>query len=363
MTRLTTAIATGLITAVLLFPNAERRTPNDERTPHYPSPVDVKLSPDGKLLYVVCQGTDELVVIDTATNRITKRVAVGHMPRGIAVRDRRVWVTNSWSDTVTEISGDATRILRAGFEPSGVIADATATNLYVANRIGSDISVIDLANGNDAKRLVAGRGASYITSSSDGSHAFATHIYPNIGKHRATPESEITVIDTAHQIVERRLALHNVGGVFQIADSSDGRLGIATELRPKNLIPLAHVEHGWAFGDAIAVFGDDIGESVVQLPLDELERYFSLPFGVAIASDKSRVYLSASGSDEVAILDGKRLIAAARSPRAADLANDLSASAAYVVARIAVGRNPRGLALSPGGTTIPSPSSTQLQPR
>ena len=44
-------------------------------------------------------------------------------------------------------------------------------------------------------------------------------------------------------------------------------------MRPKNLIPLAHVEHGWAFGNSLAVFGEDIG-GVVQLPLDAIERLF-----------------------------------------------------------------------------------------
>ena len=56
--------------------------------------------------------------------------------------------------------------------------------------------------------------------------------------------AEITVIDAESQTVVERKALHNVAGVFHVAVSSDGKLGVATQLRPKNLIPLAHVEHG-----------------------------------------------------------------------------------------------------------------------
>ena len=48
-------------------------------------------------------------------------------------------------------------------------------------------------------------------------------------------------------------------GVFHVAISRDGRLGIAAQMRPKNLIPLAHVEHGWVFGNSLAVFGEDVG--------------------------------------------------------------------------------------------------------
>jgi len=327
----------------------------------YPSPVDLRVSPDGSRLYIVCQNADELAVADTKSKSILGRIKVGRVPRGIAITKdgRRLYVTNSWGDTVTEIDATALAALRtlpAGFEPSGAALDARDTFLYVANRISNDISVIDLATGTVLKRLVAARGASYMFASLADSHLsathiYATHIYPNIGKHRAPPESEITEIDATHQVVSARLPLDNVAGVFHVALSQDGRLGIATALRPKNLVPLAHVAHGWAFGDSIALFGEDIG-GVVQLPLDGIERYFSLPFGVAIAPDKSKAYLSASGSDEVAILDLQRVIAAARSPRRNDLINDLSVSGTYILAHIPVGRNPRGIALSPDGSLL-----------
>ncbi len=328
-----------------------------QAAPHagrYPNPVDLALSPDGTRLYVVCEGTDELVVADPAKLAVVARVGVGHVPRGIAQSPdgRRIYVSNSWSDTVTEIDAEsltALRTLPAGFEPIGLALDAEGQALYVANRISNDVSVIDLRSGNAVKRLAAGRGASY--AAVNGPDVYVTHIYPNPGKFRTEPDSEITDIDTRHQSVEARFRLHNVAGVFHVAFSRDGRLGMATQLRPKNLIPLAHVAHGWAFGDSVAVFGEDIG-GIVQLPLDELERYFSVPFGVAIAPDKSKAYLTASGSDELAVVDLKRLIEAARSRERDSLVNDLSASARYVVARIPVGHNPRAIVVSGDGARL-----------
>ena len=322
----------------------------------YPSPDDMAPSADGNRLYVVCGGTDELVAVDRASKTIAGRVRVGRAPRGVAVSPdgSRIYVANSWSDSVSEIDAASFRLVRnlpAGFEPTGVAVDGRGEFLYAANRIGGDISVIDLKTGSDVRRLVAGRGASWVTRSADGSLVYATHIYPNPGKFRARPESEITAIDTAARTIVSRLPLPNVAGVFHIAISKDGRLGIAAQMRPKNLIPLAHVEHGWAFGNSLAVFGDDIG-GVVQLPLDAIEDYFSLPFGVAIAPDKSRAYISAAGSDEVAIVDLRRLVAAATASDAASLANDLSAAARYVIARVAVGRNPRSVVVSPDGGTL-----------
>ena len=237
-----------------------------------------------------------------------------------------------------------------GFEPAGVVVDRKGTTLYVANRISGDVSVIDLATGQETKRLLAGRGASYLAISPDGKWIYCTHIYPNPGAFRTQPNSEITVIDTERQMVVERKTLHNVAGVFHVAVSADGRLGVAAQLRPKNLIPLAHVEHGWAFTDSLTLFGDDVG-GTVQVPIDELDRYYSLPWGVAIAADKSKIFLTTASSESVTVIDVSRLLKAVRSRRQ-PFVNDLSASADYVVARIAVGHNPRGVLLSPDGKRL-----------
>jgi YVTN family beta-propeller protein len=235
-----------------------------------------------------------------------------------------------------------------------VVPDREGRFLYVANRIGGDISVVDLTSGAEAKRLVAAPGASYLALSPDGGRIYCTHIYPSPAKFRTPPESEITVIDAARQVVAKRVGVRNVAGVFHSAVSADGRLGMAAQLRPKNLVPLAHVEHGWVFGNSISLFGDDVGE-IVQIPIDELDRYFTPPFGIVIAPDKSAAYVSTTGSDSVTVIDIRRLLEFVRSKNAAErraLSNDLSASANYVSGRISVGSGPKGLALAPDGKRL-----------
>ena len=321
----------------------------------YPSPDDLVLSPDGTRLYAVLSGAGEVVAIDTAKRAIAGRVSVGRVPRGVAIAPdgARLYVTNSWADTVSEIDAATLQPLRtlpAGFEPTGIAFDGRGA-LYVANRLSDDVAVVDLSSGAITRRLIAAHGASFAAASADGSRIFVTHIYPILGQFRTPTRSEITEIDARNQIVANRITLPDAAGVFHVAISRDGRLGLAALLRPHNLVPLAHVEHGWVFGDSLAVFGEDIG-GAVQLPLDAIEDYFSLPFGVAIAPDKKRAYVSASGSNEVAVLDLAHLVAAARSPSAARMANDLSAASRYVIARIPVGRNPRNIALSADGATL-----------
>jgi len=325
----------------------------------YPKPIEIAMSSDGGTLYVVCEGTDELAVVDARSGSVLRRIAVGRVPKGVALSPdgRRAYVVNSWSDDVSEIdlaSFKVVRTLRTGFEPTSAITDRPGAFLYTANRISNDVSVIDLKTGAEIKRLLAGRGASYLALSPDGARIYSTHIYPNPSKFRTPSQSEITVIDTARQMVVDRYSLYNAAGIFHSAMSRDGRLGVVAQLRPKNLVPLAHVEHGWVMGNTISVFGADVSEPV-QLPIDELERYYTPPFAVAIAPDKSVVYISTTGSDSVTVIDVSRLLKFIHSLTPAQrktVANDLSASANYVAGRIAVGVAPKGMALSADGSRL-----------
>lgn len=321
----------------------------------YISPGEMAFSADGRSLYVVCERSDELRIVEAATGKTTARIPVGHVPRNLALSPdgKLVYVVNSWEDTLSVVDLATQSVIRTiptGGEPYSAIFDRDGSTLYVANRVSNDISVIDVASGVEKKRLTGGRGVSYLVLSADGSKVYGTHIYPKQGAHRTRPDSEITVIDTATQSVIERKPLPGVAGVFHIATSTDGRLIVASAMRPKNLVPLAHVEHGWVVTSELTVFGDDVG-GVIQVPIDELEAYYSLPFSVAITPDKSRIFVSTAGSDSVTVIDTKRLLRFAHSQKAS-FATDLSASSNYVEARIAVGHNPRGIALSPDATRL-----------
>ncbi len=321
----------------------------------YASPLEVMLSPDGARLYVLCQQSEEVRVLDAATYAVIKTIAVGRVPRGFSLSPdgARLFVANSWDDTLSVIDTTSLSVVATwpvGAEPSSVVEDPAGRRLFVANRISNDVAVLDAQTGAEEKRLLAGRGSSYLALSPEGTRLYATHVYPNASPHRTAPESEITVIDVARAVVVDRMPLHAIAGVFHMAFSRDGRLGVAAEFHPKNLVPLAHLEHGGAFEDTLTIFGAEVGTSV-EVPLDDLERYASQPFGVAIAPDKSRIYVTSGGSEAVTVIDASRLLRFIHA-HPAPFVQDLSASANYVVARIAVGHNPRGLTLTGDGRTL-----------
>jgi len=328
----------------------------------YASPVETLFSPDGARLYVLCQESGEVRVLDATNYKTIAKVAVGRVPRGFALSPGglRLFVANSWDDTVSVVDTRSLQVSATwpvGAEPSSVAQDPAGKYLFVANRISNDVAVLDARTGAEQKRLAAGRGASYVTLSPDGRRLYVTHVYPILPAHgselgnRMPPESEITVIDTARAVVADRIPLRRIAGVFHVAISADGRLGAVAELHPKNLVPLAHLEHGWAFADTLTLFGADIGPKPVEIPIDELERYAARPFGVVISPDKSRLYVTSGGSEIVTAIDVRRLLATVCA-RPKPFVEDLSASANYVLARIAVGHDPRGATISPDGRRL-----------
>jgi YVTN family beta-propeller protein len=323
---------------------------------NYASPVELLFSPDGARLYVLCNQSDEVRVLDASSYAVIKNIPVGHEPRGFSLSPDgdRLFVANSWDDTISVIDTRrlaVTATWPAGAEPSSVVEDREGKRLYVANRISNDVAVLNAETGAEEKRLAAGRGASYMTPSPDGSRLYVTHIYPNPGPYRTSPASEITVIDTASAEVVDRIPLRSIAGVFHVAISADGRLGVAVELHPKNLVPLTAVEHGWVFEDTLTLFGADVGDKTVEVPLDDLESYAARPFGVAMTPDGSRMYVTGGGSETVTAIDLPRLLRYVHTHRA-PFAYDLSASSHYVVRRIAVGADPRGVALSRDGSRL-----------
>jgi YVTN family beta-propeller protein len=342
-----TPILALILAAALVRPSAKAST--SAIAERYLSPIEMALSVDGRLIYVVCQSSNELRVVDAASNKVVSAVALGHSPRGIALSPdgKKIYVSNANDDTVSVVDAATFKVVRTlptGFEPAGLVTDRTGETLYVANRLSNDISVIDVQAGGETKRLLAGRGASYLVLSPDGKFVYATHIYPNPGTWRTAPKSELTVIDTARQAVVERKSMDNVAGVFHVTFSADGKLGVAAQLRPKNLIPLAHVEHGAVFGNSLTVFGKDVG-GMVQVPIDELDRYYSLPWDVIITPDKSKLFVTTGTSESVTVIDVPKLLSYVHA-RPEPFINDLSASGNYVIARIPVGHNPRGVLLS-----------------
>jgi YVTN family beta-propeller protein len=329
----------------------------------YLSPVALALSSNGQTLYVVCEESDLVLAVDTNTQQVVARVHVGRTPKGIALSPdgKTLYVTNEWDDSVSEIDAASfavRRTIRTGWGPVGVTTDRAGKFLYTANTLGNNLSVIDLADGHEIKRLEAGHFPEYVALSRDGKQIYVSNLLVRVEPYDKPPMSEVTVVNTARQMVSEQIPVPGVIQLRHIAElpADDGGTLLIPFMRPKNLNPLIQVQQGWYLTHGIALIKPTTSalpvrkSSVAELLLDDVDYYYADGFGAAVTPNGRWALVTASGANLVSMIEIAKLTQLRRRLPAKDpeaLANRLDAARNFVVDRLKTGRNPTDVVVSP----------------
>lgn len=322
----------------------------------YKTPVNLAISPDGKLLYVVCEHSNSVCVVDPIKGRVVDEVRVGKRPHDVAVSPdgRTVYVTNRLSNTLSVIDAKTRKVARripVGHEPHGVLPDPTGRHLFVLNTGEDTVSVIDAVALVELKRLVTGRGPWSLTLRPDGASCVVTSVRPTPVRFRDPPESEMTVIDVTSRVVVDRLVVPEANMLQGVAPVPGRDVVLFTMMRTKHLVPLTRLAQGWTITNGLGIAWSD--GRVDQVLLDQPDAYFADPTDVAVSPDGRHALVTSGGADLVALIDVAQLLGLIESlsdrERDEVLPNHLGRSGRFVVKRIGVGANPRGVLYSPDG--------------
>jgi YVTN family beta-propeller protein len=183
-------------------------------------PSHVELSHDGKRLYVANSGSDDVTIVDTASDQVSatvstgkrpllpcvasngtvylpsgpdrtvtvigaagglrEKVPVGKAPHDIAVSPDSRWAyqPNSGSHTVTVIDGkthSAVSEISVGLGPGHVTFDPESRFAYVANTVSDNVTVIRVGNHEVIATIPAGAGAHLPVLSADGRFGYVAN--------------------------------------------------------------------------------------------------------------------------------------------------------------------------------------------
>ena len=330
-----------------------RRTAADRL---YKTPVNLVTSPDGALLYITCEHSDSLLVVDAAARRVVDEIAAGRSPHDVAVSPdgRWLYVTNRMSDTLSVIDAAARKVvteLSVGDEPHGVHADASGKWIFVLNTLEDSVSVIDAKKLTEEKRLTTSPGPWSLALHADGKSLYLTSVRPSPLRFRDPPRSEMPVVDLGRAVVTHRLIVPEANMLQGVAGVPGRNVILFTLMRTKNLIPTTRLAQGWTITNGLGVAWPD--GRVDQVLLDAPADYFPDPMDVAVSPDGRHALVTSGGSDRVAVVDVGALLAtlaaASEHERVEVLPNHLGMSSRFVAKHIAVGSNPRGVAFSPDG--------------
>lgn len=324
----------------------------------YKTPLNLATSPDGTELYVACEASDTVIVVNTATRQVAAEIQVGGQPNDVTFSPdgRRAYVSNRLDDSMAVIDTQSREVLQhlaVGDEPHGVLTDRSGQRVYVLNTSADSISVIDSATMEETKRLAASRSPWSLAISPDGKHIAATNTVAQFVKFRTPPVSEVTLIDTQRAIVEHRIELPGVNLLQGIDWHPSGEFALVTLNRTKNLVPMTRLLQGWTITNGLGVVWRS--GRVDQVLLDEPSLYFPDPADVAISPDGSIALVTSSGSDRVAVIDIGKLLAIldAASPyeREHVLPNHLGRPTEFIVKHLPTRHSPRGVTFAPDGQT------------
>jgi len=131
-------------------------------------PIDVKVSPDGAVVYVTNQGRHGVSIVDPVSMTEIGFVRTGRGAHGLNVsRDAAsMYVSNRLEGSITVIDL-ATREVRAtwpvGGSPDMLQVSADGSQLWASNRYHGSVSVIDTGGGAVLRTIATGAGAHGLT--------------------------------------------------------------------------------------------------------------------------------------------------------------------------------------------------------
>jgi len=334
------------------------RRPEHARAPQYKTPLNMALSPDDSELYVACEASGTLMVVDTAKRAVVAEIPTGGQPADVTLGPdgKRIYVTNRLDDTLTVIDSRTHRVLQTvpvGDEPHGVLTDRPGECIYVLNTSEDSISVLDAETLQERKRLSASRSPWSLAASPDGKWIAVTNTLSRFVKPRTPSLSEVTIIDTARSVVKNRVEVPGANLMQGIAWHPSGEFALITMNRTKNLVPMTRLVQGWTITNGLGVVWPD--GTVNQVLLDEPHVCFPDPADVAVSPNGKYAFVTSSGSDRVAVIDVDKLVTmlqnASPYEREHVFPNHLGKPTEFIIKHIPTKHSPRGVLFAHDGRT------------
>ena len=334
------------------------KPPEHLEAPRYKTPLNMALSPDGQELYLACEASDTVIVVDVKTRRVVAEIETGGQPTDVTFSPDglRAYVTNRLDDSLSVVATRARRVIHTigvGDEPHGVLMDKAGKFIYVLNTSAESISVIETETLRELKRLSASRAPWSLAMTPDGKRIAVTNTLSRFVEFRTPSLSEVTIIDTERNVVEQRVEVPGTNLMQGIAWHPSGEFALVTLNRTKNLVPMTRLLQGWTITNGLGVIWRD--GTVDQVLLDEPHLCFPDAADVAISPDGRYAFVTSSGSDRVAVVDVDKLISMLKdaSPyeREHVFPNHLGKPTEFIVKHIPTKTSPRGVLFSHDGQT------------
>ena len=282
-------------------------------------------------LYVSCEDSGEVAVVDTDAGTVVHTWPVGKRPRGLMLSPDglRLWVALSGSpkggpgvdeskllppdrasDGIGELdvrTGKRLRILPSGQDPEAFDVSRDGRTIYVSNEETAQASIVDAASGRVRAAVAVGGEPEGVRIRPDGKFVYVT----------SEADNAVFVVDPARDKVVRRIATPPRPRV--VVFSGDGKRAYVSSENGAAVTIVNALTH-------VAVGHVAIPSTSVTGPLG------ARPMGLQLTPDGKTLYVANGRGGTVSVVD--------------------TAARRVVDTITAVGARPWGVALSPDGKTL-----------
>jgi len=295
----------------------------------YLSPSDMQMIDGGKTLLITQDTGKQLDFFDTTENRITRSIALPDRPRGLACSadGRTAYIVTGEGEGELGVldlsSGKMLRQIPVGHGPMAPVLSPDGQTLYVCNRFDNSIGFVDLAKQRQTRTVPVVREPVASALTPDGQLLFVANHLPDGPANVDYVAAKISVVDTAKGMVVKNIDLVNgAEGLRGMCMSADGQFVYATHLMARYQIPTTQLDRGWVSTDALSIIRVADLKLLHTVLLDDVDRGFANPWGVAVSSDGKLLCVTSAGNNELSLIDLPALTVKATT--SVDPHNDLS---------------------------------------
>lgn len=276
----------------------------------YLSPTALATVDDGPVLLVAQHAGCRIDLFDTSARKTIRVIALDDRPRGLACSSNgktAYVVAGEGEGTLTVLDVESGKVLReipVGHGPTAPVLSPDGKMLYVCNRFDNSVGMVDLEGKKQVKTIPVVREPVGSALTPDGRLLFVANHLPDGPANADYVAARISVIDTAKGERVKDIKLVNGSeGLRGICMSPDGKYVYVTHLMARYQIPTTQLDHGWINTDALSIIRVSDLALLYTVLLDDIDRGFANPWGVAVSSNGKLLCVGSAGNNEISLID------------------------------------------------------------
>jgi len=277
--------------------------------PPFLGPCELAVSKDGKSLYVAFEDARQVAVLDLASRKVIRSIAMPEKPTGLAVHPNgtRLYATCAAVDSTVVVldttSWKQLKSFRAGHTAHGPAVAPNGKRLYVCNRFNDDVSVIDLTTGKQIGRVPCIRQPVAAAVTPDNRQVVVANLLPLTPSNDVIVAASVTLIDAS---TLRTTSIRLPDGAINLRDvviTPDGKHALITHVLANFILVASQVDQGWLNTAAISVIDLEKKKFDCNVLLDDIYEGAANPWGVALSPDGKTLCATHSGTHDMSLID------------------------------------------------------------